>query len=372
MIGLPAAQRSLVDALLASPVVDARLELTSYLGGERLATLTPSAGTIAWDSSERRGKLDVDAPTAATSMHPRHPLGNFGQVLEAAWVWPQIGVSVPCGRWLVSEPASRRGRLWQVSADPEGPARLARSRWWEPVGRVISGPLGSQISAMVGAVGVRWSPAGPWGETTPPPTECAPGGVVTSDLQKVLDFADVEMRPARLHGGVEMLRRVQDHAPVWEWTPASPAVTRIEGTPSPELVPNRVTVWCEEDKDGARTVRGWSEPLYGGPRRWGGPYGQVPYVVRLDAPASVDAMKTQARQMLRRMQSSAASVRVEMRADPRIEVGDVAHIASPSDDTDCIAQVTSVSLNAGTGLGVVECSAISGRVAGVPATTLDS
>lgn len=371
MIVLDAAQAALVDGLLASRTVDARLVLRSILGGETLAVLAPSAGSIRWDSSDRRGVLDVDVSVEDAVLHPRHPLANLGQVLEASWEWPQIGVSVPCGRWLVSEPSSREGRLWQVSADPEGPARLARARTWEPSGRVVSGPLGDQVGGLLGTVGIPWTPAGPWSEWSVPDTQCAPGVPVLDSVQRVIDAVDVELRPARRGRGVELLRRTGG-TPVWSWSTSTPTVASIVGTPSPEDVPNRVTVWCEEDVDGVRTVRGWSEPLFSGPRRWGGPYGQVPLVVKLDAPASVAAMAQQARSMLAHLQSSAATVRVEMVADPRVELGDVAAVSNPDEGTNCTARVTSVSLDAASGRGVVECSVLSGLVAGVPAAMIES
>ena len=373
MITLDAAQTAAVNKLLAGPVIDARLELTSMLGGETLGSLTPSAGKVTWDGSERRGRLDVDAPTDGTAINPRHPLANFGQVLVANWVWPEIGVSVPCGRWLVAEPASRDGMLWQVAADPEGPARLARAGWWTPDGQVVSGTMAQQLNSMLGFARVTWVPTGAFGDRTVPATECAAGTSVLGDVAKVMDHAGVEMRPSRHTAGVEIFQPYATPGPpVWTWTAGTVLVSKVEGTPAPELAPNRVTVWCEEDIGGVRTVTGWSEPLYHGPRRWDGPYGQVPHVVKLDSPATADAMRNQARRTLRRLQESAATVRVVMRADPRVEFGDIARAINTEDGTDCLCRVTSVSLDAGTGQGVVEASVISGLVAGVPAATIES
>lgn len=300
-------------------------------------------------------------------------MANFGQVLVANWTWPALGVSVPCGRWLVAEPASRAGRLWQVAADPEGPARLARAQWWQPGGRVVRGTMAQQLDEMTGYARVPWVPVGAAGDHTAPDTECRPGASVLSDVRKVLDHADVEMRPSRRTMAVEIFRRYSAHPePSWTWTAGTAPVSSVRGTPAPELAPNRVTVWYEDDVDGVRVTRGWSEPLYHGPRRWDGPYGQVPLVVQLDGPASTAAMKAQARYMLRSIQESAATVRVEMRADPRVEVGDVARVISTDDATDCICRVSSVSLDAGAGQAVVEAAVISGLVAGVPAATIES
>lgn len=370
MITLDAARSAEVDKLLAGSVVDARLEFTSRLGTESLGEFAPSAGKITWDGSERRGRLDVDV-VAASTMHPRHALANQGQALEARWSWPDIGVSVPCGRWLIAAPADRADQmLWQVAADPEGPARLARAAWWEPDGRVVTGSMAAQVGVMLDYARVDWAPVGSFGDHGAPDTECRPGASVLGDVRKVLDHAGVEIRPARRGGGVEIYQRFTTApAAVWTWVAGALPVTTVQGTPAPESVPNRVTVWCEEDVLGVRTVRGWSEPLMDGPRRWDGPYGQLPKVVQLDGPASNDAMRTQAIQMLRQAQEAAGVVRIEMRADPRIETGDIARAVNFDDGTDCLCRVTSVALDAGSGLAVVEASVISGLVAGVPAST---
>ena len=363
-----------IDDYLAGAVIDARLELTSWLGREHLATLTPRAGKITWDGSERRGALDVDVIADGLTLHARHPLANLGQVLEARWVWPSLGIDVPAGRWLISEPGERIPPLWQVSADPEGPARLARNRWWTPSGKVITGTLVAQLNQMAAEARIGWTPYGPLGDIGAPPTDCTTGGSVLESMQKVVDHCDADLRAARTGSGIVIARRHvnPDDAPDWTWVDGTGHVTEVAGTRDPQEVPNRVTVWYEEEQTGARTARGWSEPLVGGPRRWDGPYGRVPLVVKLDGAASRSAMRDQARRMLRQAQEAAATVRVEMRADPRIEPGDTARIRSDRDATDCLARVTSVSLDAATGIGTVEAAALTGTVAGVPATYIET
>lgn len=355
-----------VDEYLAGPVVDARLEVVSLLGNEVLAELTPSAGTIKWDNTDRRGSIDVDAVTDEI-MTARHPFANLGQVLEARWVWPELGISVPCGRWLISEPGERTALVWQASADPEGPARLARAQWWVPGGKTTTGTMGAQIALMMGEGRVSWTP--PTEDRTVPATECAAGDPVLTSIQKVLDDTGVEMRPDRHGSGVILsFPRVLGAALDWSWSvDDDPRIHQVVGAHATDPVPNRVTIWCEEEAAGVRTVRGWSEPLMQGPRRWDGPYGRVPLVVKLDAPATTDVMHGRALYELRQAQISAATVRVDMIADPRIEVGDIARITSAADGTYCTGRVTSASLDAGTGRGVIECAVLSGTVANVPA-----
>ena len=374
MIRLDDARQASVDRYLAGPVVDARLEMRSLLARRVLGRFTPTAGKIQWDITARRGALDVDVPSAQDVLTDAHPLAAQGQVLEAWWTWPVIGVSVPCGWWRIVEPERLSGTMWRVAATPDGPTRLDLARWWEPAERSVSGSLASQLGAILSAADVQWSPAEDFTERAAAATECKPGDTLLSTLESVLGQAASALRPDRYSRGVVVgadpgARQQVDHT----WSDEQSPITSITGTPALNVIPNRVTVLCErEDGSGKRTVTGHSEALFAGPRRWDGPYGRVPDVVRLDEPVPAAELRAQAIRLLRRHQEEASSVEVVMRADPRVEVGDVARIVSSSDGTDCTARVTSVSLDAATGLGTVECAAISGTVAGVPANHLDN
>lgn len=363
MIASPHSDR--IDAYLAGPVVDARLELVTYLGATALGRYTPAAGTVSWDGTERRGVMDVDIATGIPSMHDAHTVGRWGQAIQAAWTWPALGVSIPLGWWLITAPQRLDSTgTWRVTADPEGPAHLARAQWWEPGERTISGVLGAQLAQMVGAAGVVWVPTADYTEWRIPATRCEAGATILSSVQTALDQAGAYMRPRRIGRGIDIGREDPDGLPQWTWRATDPAVLTVRGEPSTDEVPNRVTVWCEEDRSGTRVVRGHSEPLRSGPRRWGGPYGQVPRVIRLDQPATDDDMRAQARQVLARAQESTGAVQVEMRADPRVEVGDIARIISEYDGTDCTGRVTAVKIDATSGVATVETSVVHGTVAG--------
>ena len=356
-----------VDAHLAEAVVDARIEIVVRLGNDVLGRLVPSAGTVGFDATQRRGALDVDAAVGEALMHDRHPAGNIGQALEVQWTWPIIGVSVPLGWWLTSEAEHLGSGLWRIAADPEGPARLDRAKWWQPGGVIVSGVAGAQSARMTRGAGVEWVPSLDFSEWKVPPTECEAGETVLSTLEKVIEQAGAELRPRRLARGVEIGHRASGDTTHWAWGEGGTPLVSVSGKPSTDEIPNRVTVWREEDKDGKRTVTGWSEMLKSGPRRWGGPYGRVPEVIKLDGPATVDAMRDQAKRHLNRRVEEASTVQVALRADPRIEVGDIATIKAPHADTDCVGRVASVKLDAGSGLAEVECTVLRGLVCGQPA-----
>lgn len=367
-----------IERLLDQPAVDARLELTSWLGGQRLADLYPGAGKIAWNETDRRGSLDVDVAVEQRIMSPSHPLANVGQVLEARWTWPEINVSIPCGRWLISEPASREGPVWQVAADPEGPARLARAQLWEPGTHVFKGTVTGQTRQLLAYAGVGGSPSGAWEDKTAPGTEVDPGTSVLSVVEDLFASAEAVMRADRTRNAIVFHRPVRGAPYQWHLSADSPRVVKISGDIATDEIPNRVTVWCEEEVETGdeanptqHVTRGFSQPLFEGPRRWGGPYGQVPKVVRLDAPVPDIELRQRARHLLREAQEKAATVRVEMRADPRIEVGDTVRVHDPAEGTDCYGRVSSHELDAATGIGVVQCSVRYGRLAGEPISILD-
>lgn len=352
---------------LTESVIDARLELVSRLGSKVLGRFAPTAGAISWDTSQRRGKLDVDVIHSTPLLHGEHPLANFGQVIEAWWTWRHIGISVPCGFWLNATATPIGGGEWQLTADPVGPARLDRAQWWRPGGQVTSGLMGQQIATMMLEAEVPWQPDAALTERHLPPTDCQPGNTVLSTVEHVLDQTGAQLRPSRRDRGVIVGQTPEALGNVHHmWTDSTPVVHEIKGSPVVGEAPNRVSVWYEEEADGVQTVDGTSQAIHQGPRRWGGPYGQVPHVVKLDGPASQEAMRGQAAQMLRRWQEETSMVDVVMTADPRIEVGDKARIVSSRDSTDCIARVTSVRLDASTGLGTVSAAALSGTVAGHP------
>lgn len=367
MIRLESQIDAAVDEHLAESVVDARLEIVSRLGGTVLGRLVPTAGTVAFDASQRRGALDVDAIVGESIMHDRHPVGNLGQTLEVWWTWPMIGVSVPLGWWLVSEAEHVSGGLWRVSADPEGPARLDRARWWEPGGTVVSGVAGAQITRMTREAGVEWVPTLDFSEWKLPATECEAGATVLSTLEQIITQAGSELRPSRRGRGVEIGRRATGVESDWSWGNTGVPLVSVTGTPAVEEIPNRVTVWREDDKGGKRTVTGWSEMLKSGPRRWDGPYGRVPEVIRLDGPATQGAMRAQARRQLTRRLEEASTIQVTLRADPRIEVGDIATIRDTTSRTDCVGRVASMKLDVGNGQAEVECTVLRGTVCGQPA-----
>lgn len=365
MITLSPEDTESLETLFAGDIVESRLELESWLGGTRLSTFTAKAGSIRWDFTDRRGLLDVDLPAPRLN-NSRHPLANLGQVLRASWYWPQIGLRVPCGRWLISEPASTLSGLWSVQADPEGPARLDRLKWWLPGGSTVRGTMATQVAAICQQARIPWTPYGPFEDNGAPVTAGAAGDPLLGSLQQVLDHAGVSMRAARTGNGVVLLRPYSSRKAEWLWTDVN--TVSIDPAPDPEEVPNLVTVWYEEDKDGKRVVQGWSEPLRQGPRRWGGPYGEVPLVVKLDAPAPMASVRAQAQRMLREAQEQSGTVSVTMRADPRIEPGDIAQIRSEESETDALCRVTSVQLDVSTGHATVACSVMSGTVAGIPST----
>ena len=368
-----------IERLLDQPAVDARLELTSWLGGKRLADLHPGAGKLAWNETDRRGSLDVDVAVEQRIMSPSHPLANVGQVLEARWTWPEINVSIPCGRWLISEPASREGPVWQVAADPEGPARLARAQLWEPGAHVIKGTVMGQLRQLLLHANVSGVHMESWLDKSAPDTEADAGTSVLSLVEDLLAHGETIMRAGRDGLGVEFHRHMYGSGSYqWRLSTSSPRVLKVSGDIATDEIPNRITVWCEEEVETGdeanptqHVTRGFSQPLYEGPRRWGGPYGQVPKVVRLDAPVPDIELRQRARHLLREAQEKAATVRVEMRADPRIEVGDSMQVVDPTTATDCYGRVTSVELDAATGVGVVQCSVRYGRLAGEPISILN-
>lgn len=351
-----------VNYHLTHEVVDARLEMVSRLGAAIVGRFVPSAGSIRWDGTQRRGQLDVDLVTGEPVMHDRHPAGTVGQALEVWWTWPMIGVSVPCGWWLIAEAEHAGGGVWRISADPEGPARLDRARWWQPGGALTQGTLGAQLGGMMNQAAVSWTPASNFREWRVPATKCEMGATILSTVEDLIGQAGAVLRPDRhsrgvLVGSPQPVRDVD-----WDWDATQ--IATIEGTLKAGVVPNRVTVWRELDTNGKRTTVGWSEALHSGPRRWGGPYGRVPAVIKLDGHAASESMRDQARRELMRGVAEASTLRMTLRADPRIEVGDVAHVAA--DDTDCTGTVASVELNAASGMASVELAVASGVIAGRP------
>lgn len=363
MIRLGSEATRLVEAHLSSAVVDARLEVVSRLGSRILGRFVPDAGTIRWDATQRRGTIDVDAVIDMPTLTATHPAAALGQVLEAWWTWPMIGVSVPCGYWLVSEAERLDGHRWRVAAEPEGPSRLDRACWWETRAKTLAGTAPQQVQAVVAEAGVPWTPDVLFPGRTFPSLVAEPGERLLETLERVLGQAGAQLRPSRRDRGVVL---GESRGPHWSWSEGSPTVVSVAGSAALQQVPNRVTVWTSETVDDVEKVTGWSEPLRSGPRRWDGPYGRIPEVVKVEPPATTAQLREQAKNLLRRRQEEAASVELVMRADPRVEVGDIATITSASDGTDCTARVTSLSLNAGTGLASVTCSALSGVVAGVP------
>ena len=367
-----------VDGLLTRSVVSAQLRLTSTLAGAVLGSVTvPSQGRVRWDETDRRGVLDVDvADPGLGPLSPSHPFGAFGQVLAAEWWWPELGFGCPAGWWLVS-PSTRQVRpgLWAVVAEPVGPARLARARWRTPPEQLVSGHMSQQVGHMVGEARVGWRPDGTWTEQGLPDSVCRIGETVTATLGKILELGDAVMRPERNGAGVLVSRRIPDGDPVLTFADdgrdgARPA--QITADLDTEPTPNAITVWFERDLEGGGTeIVSWSEYLQAGPRRWDGPYGRVPADRQVDGPVEDWELRLLARRLLRDAQLSEASVKIETRADPRLEVGDMVRVLSSAERVDAVCRVTGIELSAGPGLATVEAAVMSGTVAGTQVAMTD-
>lgn len=356
-----------MERALSDTVVDCRLQLVSRLGTEVLGRFEPTAGTVAWDSTARRGKLDVDIRTAPGPIHARHPLAPYGQVLEAWWAYPRLGLYIPAGFWRIDSPTLTEPGLWSVVADPEPLARLDLMRRWQPGSAALDGTAKSQLAALSRetAVPIAMSAVR---DATIPVTEWASGDPALRPTEAIVAQIQATLRPRRRDHGIDVIPLVTaDKTPDWHWDAGADCV--ITGSPATEPQPNRVTVWYEEQikgKDGGDdTTRlvGVSEAVLAGSRRWDGPYGRLPEVIKLDGPATEQQMRTQALDRLAQ-RSTTSTVKIQVRADPRIEVGDTASVVDRVGQTDCVARVTSVSLDASTGLASVDAVALSGVVSG--------
>lgn len=84
------------------------------------------------------------------------------------------------------------------------------------------------------------------------------------------------------------------------------------------------------------------EYLRTGPRRWNGPYGNVPYFYASPLLTTIAQCRLAAQTRLRNLQAIAAPVTIEAVPDPRIELGDV--IALTYRGTERLARIDAVSL----------------------------
>lgn len=355
-----------VSDYLAGPSVWARLRVESWRGGRQLDDVTVGSGRIRFDGTDMRGLLDVDVQVDRMgALSPSHPIGPYGQTLRAWWGWPDLNIEVPIGWWMVDMPVRRDRLWWSVTADPVGPARLRAARWMNVPTGTVSGAASSQLGQMVAEAGVRLVPAVSWSEDGLGDTVCDIDRPVIESVDDVLGRVGGRMWPARDSDMVMIGRPKTGSTP--DWTVGS---GKFNASIDTERFKNEITVWYEVPGT-PPTYASHTESLMGGPRAADGPMGRRPVAVKLDASVTAADLRTIARQRLRELQLSEASISVTTRADPRREVGDLWRAQSEADGIDCLCRCTGIELHPGDGSMLVEGAVIEGTVGGVSTTFTD-
>lgn len=366
MIRLTGWQQAAVDELLSGAVVESQLRAESWLGDTKLADLAVQGGTVSWDAgSDLLGLLDVDVEVGDRTVLG-DPVAGFGQVLRVWWRWPQIGVEVPVGWWRIDKPARRDRVVWTVRADPLGPSMLRRSLWLTPPSTTIVGTVAQQIESMVRNAGASWVPGSTWSDAPLGDTVCEVGETTLEAVQRVLVQSGAVMAPSRQSAAV-VVSRPSEGLPEWELVGGT-----CDSTVDSDKSVNAVVAYFEVPGTGGVDPTYVASPvmrLMAGPRRWDGPEGRAPKVLKLDAPVSMDALQAIALSELYRAQTASATIKVsDVRADPRREVGDIFRVVSQPDEIDAVCRCTAIELDVSTGLSTVSGAVMSGTVNGIHAT----
>ncbi|AOZ46159.1 hypothetical protein DUY81_08395 [Acidipropionibacterium acidipropionici] len=320
----------------------ALMEVTSWLGGRRLATLPVVKGS--WsvqdaDDQDVPGALSFQVPNLPEwrPTAPGHPLAAVGHRFQVragihhgrTTEWVTLG-------WFLAKRPVPNGEVLNV----EGVGLLEiphRYTLWSPYTTSAGFTRGKAVKQLLSMLPVSLDLA----------DETMPAFTAESDrLAAVRDIVDGW--PARLW--VDDNGVVHVSAP-WSATDGNWQVEWVDGhdgtlkgvtlQQDTENMFNGYKVSCTpEGKDTAISAT-WTMP--DGPWKWGGPYGWVPGSFD-SATLGTDVAKLRrvAQEMTLRSLRRTDTYSVTAAPDPRVQLGDIAHVRDRTQGLDFIGRVTSV------------------------------
>lgn len=320
----------------------ATLEVTSWLGGRRLATIPVVRGS--WsvqdaDDQDVPGSLSFQVQNTPEwrPTSPKHPLAAVGHRFQVragirhgqTTEWLNLG-------WYVA----KRPTLNEDVLAVEGVGMLEVARrysLWAPYTTAAGFTRGKAVKQLLSMLPVSLDLA----------DETMPAFTAESDrLQAVRDIVDGW--PGRLWVDDDGVVHVSapwsatDGAAVVEWLDG-PGGTLVSAAlqADTENMCNGYKVTCTPEGSDRAVSATWTMP--DGPYKWGGPYGWVPGSFdSATLGTSVAKLRAVAEEMTLRSIRRSDTYTVTTAPDPRAQMGDIAHVRDRRQGIDFIGRVTSV------------------------------
>lgn len=318
------------------------LEVTSWLGGRRLATLPVVRGSWSVEDADDQdvpGAISFQVPNTPEwrPTAPSHPLAAAGHRFQVRCGvrHGRVNEWVNLGWFLAKRPTPNDDVL---NVEGVGLLEIAhRYTLWSPYTSLAGGTRARAVKQLLSVLPVRTTVA----------DEVLPQTTVESDrLQGVRDIVDGW--PARLW--VDDNGIVQVSAP-WSATDGAAVVEFVDGPggtlaevtlqADTESMCNGYKVSCTPDGGSQAVSATWTMP--DGPWKWGGPYGWVPGSFEsATLGTNVTKLKSIAEQMTLRSLRRTDTYTVTAAPDPRVQMGDIAHVRDRRQGIDMVGRITSV------------------------------